>query len=428
MSSNLQQMVARCFGATDEQLALASEQDVMLAHRLQVLTRLASRLRKFAASHLNYFLTSEAAPPTGDARRTAISNALIQVGFDTQVIEQAAHQRLFGSADEQATLDKADKLARRALGKARMAGLLLGNGASAITYFQKSPYIRVIPYAPVALIGLPYTALKAQRDFLAIPHEVGHYVYWNGKFAENGGAVSVRGRLWKDLPSWLKTHPVAKWVEEIFADVFGARVAGAAGALSLQDRLLGYPDALFISSEAISDHPTPLLRPRIYSRVLAARNQDEWKDQATAEQLDKRWGDLVKNRFPQEAAPGVKLAVGVQPVQDLISMGAALDPDLPVDRVIRRILDLPYFDALDPDTEWAASIVNTDMLQPQLLDDRIEQCLQTVQDGAKPEIGDAADPWSDWVQSEKFDLATDWEAIASARGWSEGPDSRPPTT
>jgi hypothetical protein len=53
--------------------------------------------------------------------------------------------------------------------------------ATAITYTWTTNTSRVIPYADVALIGLPISVLGNQEDVLAIPHEVGHFLFWNGK-------------------------------------------------------------------------------------------------------------------------------------------------------------------------------------------------------------------------------------------------------
>ena len=57
----------------------------------------------------------------------------------------------------------------------------------ALTYLQKSYETRVIPYAEVCLIGIPFTSVRLTEDLLAIPHEVGHYVFWNSHLKDQNG-------------------------------------------------------------------------------------------------------------------------------------------------------------------------------------------------------------------------------------------------
>ncbi|MBC7814194.1 MAG: hypothetical protein H7175_23775 [Burkholderiales bacterium] len=164
------------------------------------------------------------------------------------------------------TLLRADELAKQALQPAIDLNLI-DPKTTAITYFQKTADIRVIPYASVALVGIPMSSVLQRQDLLAIPHEIGHYVYWNGRYNFTGHGARIHKRLntfKKDMSPWLKN-----WIEEIFADVYGAMVCGSAGAHGIQ----------LVENEASKDqfieddleHPTPLVRPLIYNRVLQYR-------------------------------------------------------------------------------------------------------------------------------------------------------------
>jgi hypothetical protein len=254
-------------------------------------------LTAFAESQFNYFRNgfdakgpfleySPAFPPEYVLRTT-----LDQIAFDLGVIQRAFHQRLAtqNSAKAINTLAKADILAYKALKPAIKQGLI-GN-TTAVTYFQKQAVIRVVPYAPVALIGIPYTSVHAinsdanVRDLLAIPHEVGHYVFWHGY--ENGERLS--SRLFDKVPmdyAWL--YP---WLEEIFADAYGCLIAGPVIALDFQELQLDAPPDEFTEDDG--EHPVPALRPQIYTDLLRAIGSSN-----SAQALDELWDKhlMARNR------------------------------------------------------------------------------------------------------------------------------------
>ncbi len=104
-----------------------------------------------------------------------------QAQYDLQVLQMAADQRLNAPYSPMLdTLNVADVLAQRALTKAQ---LLLPAGMRAVTYFQKSSSIRVLPYANLALIGIPYSSIDYHPSLLTIPHELGHFVFWHGQLS-----------------------------------------------------------------------------------------------------------------------------------------------------------------------------------------------------------------------------------------------------
>ena len=204
------------------------------------------------------------------------------------MIGRAAHYRLTTALrDARETLDKADILAYTALKPAIKANLL--PDMTVVTYFQKSVSVHIMPYAPVALIGIPFSAIDNPCDLLAIPHEVGHYVYRHGIFQDQAHKGSrfeavLRNQL-AGRPQWL-----LNWVEEIFADVYGCLVAGPVIALSFQDLQAEYALPDFISEDG--EHPTPALRPNVYHHALKHGNLCT---EATAA-LESHWAQYLATR------------------------------------------------------------------------------------------------------------------------------------
>ena len=258
-------------------------------------------LHTFAERYFNFFyrgFTSDSNFCLEPSRRYpeeyALRMVLAQISHDISLLQRIQPQRA-ASERERQVLEKADTLAYQALLPAIKQGLL--PNTTVITYFQKSINIRLIPYAPVALIGIPYTAIDNLRDLLAIPHEVGHHVYRQGAI-QRGAYKGSRFALlltnrYPAQPAWLTA-----WLEEIFADVYGCLVAGPASALSMQDLLIDNAPTHFLADDG--DHPVAALRPHIYTRVL---NRLRYFDNAT-EMLETRWSAwLANNGNPREFIP-----------------------------------------------------------------------------------------------------------------------------
>lgn len=183
-----------------------------------------------------------------------LSTTLNQVGYDIAVIQRAARQH--GSRDEKMkiALQKAGQLAQLALNMAIQFKLL--PQSTVISYFSKAAHIRTIPYAPLALVAVPYTVTNVPRDYLATPHEIGHHVYRHspGLLADLHDKLAIQ-------PAWC-----CRWQEEIFADVFGCLVAGPVVGLDFQDILFDHSLENFISDDG--DHPVEAIRPFAYVKVL----------------------------------------------------------------------------------------------------------------------------------------------------------------
>jgi hypothetical protein len=203
---------------------------------------------------------------------------------DVEVLERCFENRLVDLANS--PLATADKLAWAALKPAKKLGLI-AEETTVLTYFGKIASIRTIPYASVALICVPRTLPGVTRDYLAIPHEIGHYVYWNPPSADRPGD-SIQSRLSRLMADRRQRLWVRNWQEEIFADVYGALVARATITQSFQDMLFETSDEQLCADDG--EHPTPVIRPEVYSYLLKRINY------ALAEAMRLQWQQSVKAR------------------------------------------------------------------------------------------------------------------------------------
>lgn len=246
---------------------------------LKTLATLVDCLHTFGASQFKFFydgfFNDRLLPSMDYPAEYVLRATLDQVAFDMAIIQRAVAQRQ--ESDLQPTLTKADQFAQHALKLAIDNGLL--PPCTAVTYFNKSYNVRLIPYAPVALIGIPYSCTELKTDYLAIPHEVGHYVYHHAS-----GLAALLHDLIVMEPDWIN-----HWIEEIFADVYGCLVAGPVLGLNFQDILLDNSQAKFVADDGA--HPVDAIRPYIYSKTLA---EMEFKKAASA--LNNRWEEMLDKR------------------------------------------------------------------------------------------------------------------------------------
>ncbi len=269
------------------------EQQSSLMPRAEKLYCLLEGLKAFADPHFDYFydgfsdgsLTlSKMYPP-----QHVLTIILDQIAEDLDVIRRAIADEVIStnSNTSRETLLKGDKLALDALAPAIVAGWL-NDDIQALTYFQKSAAVRVFPYDndDKTLIGIPFTSTSVTRDYLATPHETGHFVFWNAKI----DGVLLRDKLYQmivarpDIPRWVR-----KWTEEIFADVYGCLVAGPLIALDFQDLQMLESSKRFVKDDG--EHPAPVVRPYVYTEALKRMSEPGW-----AGSLERRWAAQLKKR------------------------------------------------------------------------------------------------------------------------------------
>ncbi|MBK9050553.1 MAG: LysM peptidoglycan-binding domain-containing protein [Chloroflexi bacterium] len=237
---------------------------------------------------------------------------------DFEIIQRAMQQRRWldganGESPNNAqpqSLIVTDKLAAMAL--TPFQHLITDSSAVIpITYFSQKIHIRRLPYVDkFVLVGITYdlsidSLLETSLPFelMAIPHEVGHFIYHHGKLTpDKTHAYTSLAQLCAS--ETFLNHPYHRWFEEIFADLYGCMVAGPLTALGLLALLAtGDKERLLMDDD---DHPTPILRPFFLSemlRILSDRN-DHWDAGATtakpydfsevAKSLDANWTTMLE--------------------------------------------------------------------------------------------------------------------------------------
>lgn len=267
--------------------------------RRETLERLVERLRLFAAGQFNFFKVSLKADENGNSALTSgkdyteyppeylFHGIISQISHDIHLIRRALTQRKLAAtkARMRNALDMADCLAWDALQPAVHGGLLY-EGTEVLAYFEKLSSIRIIPYAPIALVAVPITCIGSPWEMLSIPHEVGHYVFRRGKKGDKSLRLKMREKLEKHrLPDYL-----LEWIDEIFADVYACLVAGPVVALSSQDVQLEREPEDFLTDD--EHHPSPVLRPYIYTQTLQRGAEiAAWSSGSGAE----TWGEMLES-------------------------------------------------------------------------------------------------------------------------------------
>jgi hypothetical protein len=236
-----------------------------LAECLQALRALGD----FARAAFEFFHDGAVQLPDAYPSHYVYRTLLNQVAIDLNLLQKAIFQRraaVGGGRTEQAmTLRLADSLALNAFSPALEHGFV--GDSTVVTHLARDFDIRQVPYYDVALIGIPYTTYEVQGkptlDYLAIPHEVGHFLFERGRNPKDGAALE------KTLPTNIGRRKGVwrlNWLEELFADAYGCLVAGPVAALSFQS-FLKESRATDLRKDD-GEHPIPILRPLIQTMML----------------------------------------------------------------------------------------------------------------------------------------------------------------
>ncbi len=422
--------------------------------QLPTLCATTKRLKEFAAGILHFFNAGFASkklkwdeyPPNN-----VYSILLNQIAYDIEVIQRAADQRITsGSTEMKQRLKEADNLAWQALQKAVGADKPLAPGTTVVTYFNKSPQSRVIPYANVALIGIPYTCVDEPRDLLATPHEVGHYIFWHARNqvpSDTGEAYYFYRTLIKQAVDELRAlitfghtefdHWCHLWLEELFADAYGSWVAGPVSALTQQDNQANRATSEFAKTDG--EHPAPVLRPYTAWKVLDNRAVDA----NILNLLDNYWKTILDSyhdpkSFARSAGPNIIVAEAVEATR-------AISDKKPVDQLVKLVIKR-LSDFSVPTGDWRNSSESTPTTATELyaqFESYRQSNLTDLQVISQPEsqLSGPAN-FKEWattrfVQSpdlaaliENPDYAVtqpipeaEWLSIMEARGWTtEGPE------
>ena len=337
-------------------------------------------LAKFADEGFTFFkegyYTKKNLPVSPDVPPRTIMRTLVnQVSFDVSVIQHAINQRR-RQEDGQAmlqgcTLAMSDTLANWVMSVAVEAGYIPEN-TRVITYLAKSIRARLVPYSHALLISIPYSALHAgnqlSRINLAIPHEIGHHLYWNGVHTESNS--SMRDHLLKKADeAGIKTGDWRlNWLEEIFADAHALALFGPAVVLDFQDMLDDDMSDHF--REDTDKHPIPEIRPFIQTNILR-RFTDETGlvlYDSECKKLDDNWSGWIKTHPLKASYPLIGQS---QPM-----LGQAILDDLaPLITVVLDTLsdilpDEKYYTGMDGSNDLSALF--TEFQSSELPDDDLE--------------------------------------------------------
>jgi hypothetical protein len=337
--------------------------------RIQSLLLLLASLQAFLPETFTDFekLSRDNPPPWDKYSPDSIYRTLLEnASIDLNIIQQMLHQRRLQTAvapnqtsakisHQGFVLHVADTLASLALQPAKRKGLIT-NHVLALTYLQEGIDVRLLPYHDVVFLSVPYGAMNSDcdwlaADYLAIPHEIGHYLFWWGEvegaapdnpMAQTGGKTAVRSHLLGELRAkGLDSEWITHWLEELFSDAYACAIAGAVSALSFQEMLSNTPPHL-LAHLADGKHPLPEIRPLIQSEILRQIGARSGRPDfaAAADQLDANWlswlpqnwsiGDPLAQEFHlHETAPlsGQAMLAQLKPVIAVIL--DALAPVLP---------------------------------------------------------------------------------------------------
>lgn len=357
-------------------------------------------------------------PPENIYRAT-----LDQVAYDITAIQQAVDQRESSFSKMKKSLAVADALTQNSLNLGIDSKLI--KPAAVISYFLKSSNIRVIPYAPVAIVGVPYSCLTTVRDYLATPHEVGHYIY------QNGAIASDLYKLLPGMPEW-----GAGWLEEIFADVYGCLVAGPVIGLDFEDLLNDNDQEHFVSSDG--HHPVDAIRPYIYIKTLK-----ELGFVNAAEALKKRWHEILAQRgspqsfFPDDEYGEVPMVLAQEFVEKtaVVILEYFKSCNVPTTQTWTQDLPTPKTPLVELYKAFADNlddlVANTKLntLEVDISEDII--FVKLPDDDTKynqRKIGDSQ-TWIDWAKEQSENNPTEplpfsvWNGIFNAGGWPiKGPE------
>jgi hypothetical protein len=412
------------------------------------------RLWQFATDILYFFnagftsgkLESKEYPPNN-----VYAILLNQIAIDIEVIRRAADQRITsGSIEMKKRLKEADKLAWLALQKAVGSDKPLEPGTTVVTYFQKSPAVRVIPYANVALIGIPFTCVDEPRDLLATPHEVGHYIYWHARNsvpAPVGRAYfffcavvdqavdRLRDLITPGRPEF--ANWCLRWLEELCADVYGCWTAGPVSALTLQDNQKNRAVSEF--AETDGEHPAPVLRPYTDWKVLNNRAVAP----AILSLMTSHW-QAVLSDYGDPSSLGRPDGPNIT-VDEAVEAKPSLGVEQPVDQLVKLLLErLTNFGVPSGDWRSGSSVPATVGELYEQFESFVQNDLSELPVVSQPEA-ELSGPlnFTEWAK-QRFDNSPDlialidnpanpeaktipeanWLPIVRARGWTTaGPET-----
>lgn len=248
-----------------------------------------------------------------------------------------------------------------------------------VTYLTENVRVRVVPYLPVVFVGIPSTFTSNTRALFAIPHEVGHFRFWE-PFEQNAAQLETRGKEWMRWEHrWLNVRELffpfsydpspgePPWAEEIFADVYGVLFGGPRYIGTAMDMALEHSTRAFLDLAFDDPHPMPLIRPLLMIKAIYALSSQPAPDkmpllnvpnaETIAEDLFRTW--------EQRLSDHTRLNARTQVENIIITWDArTLNAKLPVEKLVLQAVEaLRYAFRDTPPTQvpwgWADDIEAT---------------------------------------------------------------------
>ncbi|MCA9923406.1 MAG: hypothetical protein KC421_13590, partial [Anaerolineales bacterium] len=334
--------------------------------QLQNLKKLSEILNAFYAYKLKYLMKQSFKNHRKDqtlAPLYLVRQSFQQLAADHEIIQQAAVQRRwtygFNVKDdgyfisEQAVeLLIMDKLAIKAIVpfKHLLPSGKDENGLAIISYLSERTHIRRLPYTDrFIMIGVSYDRVPQagslfddralfERPFhafelMAIPHEVGHYIYEHGKLEDGRSFPQV-------CKQFEGNNPYHRWGEEIFADLYGCIVTGPLTVLSMRALLVSINRERAWKDD--EHHPTPVLRVFILNeilRILKEMNPDKYDFSDVTDRLDEDWAGILASWGYARVQPADEQQASKRPARIYLHDNSAihLEQIVNIDRVINAI-------------------------------------------------------------------------------------------
>ncbi|MCW1968849.1 MAG: hypothetical protein KIH69_012130 [Anaerolineae bacterium] len=250
-------------------------------------------VRGFSALFFHQVKSSE--PPVGTTRAFALNAILNQIGADLAAATWVAAQR---GADAPTGLGvdwaMLDAHARMMVNRAVDFGLFgadhnhIPTKSKAIeprpvpiTCAGRLPATRIIPYCPVALVGVPMYAMNGQDDALArayVAREIGRMAFWKGTWRDDVLEWYGDTKMMHRMNVFLRAKGYSQWIIDtaatLFSDVFAALTMGKAGLdLALTQAQTHATDRFYAEDQRYELNA--ILRPEIYIRVLELMGEAE---------------------------------------------------------------------------------------------------------------------------------------------------------
>ncbi|MCI0552013.1 MAG: hypothetical protein L0287_13755 [Anaerolineae bacterium] len=163
-----------------------------------------------------------------------------------------------------------------------------------LLFFDELTLIRRHPYTKMAYISIPFRVFESKSSSIneklaGIAHELGHFVYWRlATFDQiNEKQKKDQDEIVKSLKNKPYNHPEDKeirfvkfWIEEMFADFVGAKIAGDAYVKSSKEMIVRGNKSSLSLGDNDQEHVPDILRPLVSIYTLnrdRTKAIEEWK-------------------------------------------------------------------------------------------------------------------------------------------------------